>query len=114
MRICFYANMRTLVGQEEMEVNNLKGGNTLRNLLSYLTHQFPDIRLHLFDSAGNLRQDVPIFVDGRNPRLSGQGLDVRLDSDAVISFFSPISSGRMNVAVLSSPDSGIQEQNDEG
>jgi hypothetical protein len=41
----------------------------------------------LFDSAGNLRQDVPIFVDGRNPRLSGQGLDVRLDSDAVISFF---------------------------
>jgi hypothetical protein len=58
------------------------------------------------DSNNELRQDVPVYVDGRNPRLAPVGIDTPLKTDSVISFFSPISSGRMNVEVLREPNFG--------
>lgn len=103
MRIRFYANLRTVVGRERLVIPDLEGGNTLRNLLTSLCQRFPQLQPDLFDAAGNLRPDVPIFINGRNPRLINQGLDIPIDPDAEISFFSPISSGRMNVEVLRAP-----------
>jgi hypothetical protein len=47
--------------------------------------------------------DVPIFVNGRNPRLETLGVDMPLRADDVISMFSPISSGKMNVEVMREP-----------
>jgi len=47
---------------------------------------------------------VPVYVNGRNPRLTPTGIDTPLESDSVVSFFSPISSGRMNVEVLREPN----------
>ena len=113
MRIRFFANMRTVVGQDALEIENLQGGNTLENLLASLIEQFPQIRPHLFDAAGNLRQDVPIFINGRNPRLSSEGTAAPIASYAEVCFFSPISSGRMNVEVLRDPDSDQREQTHE-
>ena len=110
MRIRFYANMRTTVGLDALDIVDLDGGTTLGNLLASLTQRFPQIRPHLFNPEGNLRQDVPIFINGRNPRLSGAGLDVPIASDAVISLFSPIFSGRMNVEVLRDADIDTPEQ----
>jgi molybdopterin converting factor small subunit len=64
-----------------------------------LAERFPQIHPYLFDAINDLRQDVPIFVNGRNPRLDG-ALDTLLHPDDVISLFSPISSGKINVEVL--------------
>lgn len=113
MRIRFFANMRTLVGIDSLKIDYLEGGNTLGNLLSELSLRFPVMREHLFDADGNLRQDMPIFVDGRNPRLDHKGLDNLVASDAEVCFFSPISSGRMNVEVLRSPSDRKKDQHDE-
>jgi molybdopterin converting factor small subunit len=113
MRIRFYANMRTLVGQDVYDVANMEGGNTLGSLLANVVEQFPEIRMHILDSAGNLRPDIPFFVDGRNPRLGGEGLDTWLDSNAEISIFSPISSGRMNVEVMRNSFQNSEEHNHE-
>lgn len=113
MRIRFFANMRTVVGQDTLEIEDLEGGNTLENLLANLVEHFPQICPHLFDADGNLRQDVPIFVNGRNPRLSREGMAVPIASDAEVCFFSPISSGRMNVEVLRNPDGNQREQTHE-
>jgi len=113
MRIRFFANMRTLVGIDSLEIDQLEGRNTLRNLLSELSLRFPVMCDHLFDEDGNLRQDVPIFIDGRNPRLDKEGLDVLIASDAEVSFFSPISSGRMNVEVLRNPSDHEKDEQDE-
>jgi MoaD family protein len=103
MQIRFYANMRTIVGQESFEVAELNGDNTLRSLLNALIKHFPDIRRYLFDSKNDLLPDVPIFVNGRNPRLEKLGVDMPLGSDDIISMFSPISSGKMNVEVMREP-----------
>ena len=99
MQVRFYANMRTIVGQEKFDIDGLNGDVTLRVLFEQLAGRFPVIHPHLFDAQNNLRQDVPIFVNGRNPRLDG-AMDALLGPDDVISLFSPISSGKINVEVL--------------
>jgi molybdopterin converting factor small subunit len=102
MQARFYANMRTILGVTSLDVDDARV-DTFRKLVAFLIKQFPEARQHLLDSNEDLRQDVPVYVDGRNPRLSTLGIDSPLQPDSIVSFFSPISSGRMNVEVLREP-----------
>jgi MoaD family protein len=99
MQIRFYANMRALIGMDSFDVPDVDGVVTLRDLFQNLIQQFPEIYPHLFVDNNILRQDVPIFVNGRNPRLDG-AMEAPLHAGDVISLFSPISSGKMNVEVM--------------
>ena len=97
--IRFYANLRTIANQSSLRLDSASFP-TLHAVLAELIRLYPEIDSHLFDPLGNLRKDVPIFVNGRNPRLQSVGIDSILNEEAVISLFSPIASGRMNVEVL--------------
>ena len=108
MQVNFYANMRTAIGKPALDVDNA-GVDSLHKLIFHLIELYPEISPHLLDERGALRQDVPIFVNGRNPRLMQEGIDSPLEPDSVVSFFSPISSGRMNMEVLRGPAFGRQE-----
>ena len=108
MQVRFYANMRTTIGRSSLEINDTSV-DSFRKLIVLLVEEYPDARFHLLDDRGDLRQDVPVYVDGRNPRLLKEGIDAPLQSDSVVSFFSPISSGRMNVEVLREPTFGKKE-----
>jgi molybdopterin converting factor small subunit len=99
LKLRFYANMRTAIGRASLEIAN-PGLDTFRKLVTFLIREHPETAFHLTDGNGNLRPDVPVYVDGRNPRLTEIGLDTPLLEDSEISFFSPISSGKMNVEVL--------------
>ena len=103
MQANFYANMRTTFGISSLDVDDAQV-DTFRKLIGYLIEKFPDAQFQLLDSNKDLRPDVPVYVDGRNPRLSPLGIDTPLKPDSVVSFFSPISSGRMNVEVLREPN----------
>jgi len=103
MQARFYANMRTVVGIPSLDVDDARV-DTFRKLVAVLVEQYPDTRFHLLDSNGDLRPDVPVYVDGRNPRLTKLGIDAPLKPDSIVSFFSPISSGKMNVEVLREPN----------
>ncbi|HSG44465.1 MAG TPA: MoaD/ThiS family protein [Anaerolineales bacterium] len=105
MKARFYANMRTVFGISSLDIENHQA-NTFRELVISLVEKYPDARFHLLDENNDLRQDVPVYVDGRNPRLLKDGVDTPLRPDSVVSFFSPISSGRMNVEVLREPNFG--------
>ena len=105
MQLRFYANMRTVIGVSSMDVVDGRL-DTFRKLLAFLVEQYPGSSLHLLDENHELRKDVPVYVNGRNPRLLKNGVDAPLPLDAVVSFFSPISSGRMNVEVLREPAAG--------
>ncbi len=48
MQVRFYANMRTIVGQEIFDIADLDGDRTLRSLLNILIKNFPDIQSYLF------------------------------------------------------------------
>ena len=108
MQIRFYANLRTLTGRSNLELS-AAGLQTLRQLFERLTELYPEIKPHLLDEFGNLRPDVPIFVNGRNPRLTSAGLDIILEPEDEISLFSPIASGRMNVEGMRASTLGEQE-----
>jgi molybdopterin converting factor small subunit len=103
MQARFYANMRTIIGIPSLDVDDARV-DTFRKLIAFLIEQFPNVKQHLLDSNNSLRQDVPVYVDGRNPRLLTAGIDTPLRPDSIVSFFSPISSGRMNVEVLREPN----------
>lgn len=103
MQLRFYANMRTAIGTPSLDIHDANV-DTFRKLLDLLVAQYPEVAFHLLDKQGALRQDVPVYVDGRNPRLMTNGIDSPLSPEAVISFFSPISSGKMNVEVLREPN----------
>jgi len=105
MQVKFYANMRTVIGISLLDVADARV-DTFRKLVASLIERFPDAKQHLLDSNNDLQKDVPVYVDGRNPRLSTLGIDTPLKPDSVVSFFSPISSGRMNVEVLREPAFG--------
>lgn len=98
MQLRFYANMRTTVGTPSLEI--AESVASFRDLLALLVDKYPGTAFHLLDAHGNLRPDVPVYVDGRNPRLTAAGIDTPLSSDSIVSFFSPISSGKINVEVL--------------
>jgi molybdopterin converting factor small subunit len=103
MQARFYANMRTAIGMSSLNVDDAKV-DTFRKLVVYLVEQYSDVEYYLLDSNGHLRQDVPVYVDGRNPRLLQAGIDTPLKPDSIVSFFSPIASGRMNVEALREPN----------
>ena len=105
MEVHFYANMRTIAGMSSLHVEDAQV-DTFRKLIAFLIEKFPEMQFHLLESNDDLRQDVPVYVDGRNPRLASVGLDTILKTDSIISFFSPIASGRMNVEVLREPNFG--------
>ncbi|MDL1912024.1 MoaD/ThiS family protein [Chloroflexi bacterium CFX6] len=109
MELRFYANIRTVIGKPSLEVHDARM-DTFRKLVNFLVDRYPEAAFHLLDEDRELRQDVPVYVDGRNPRLSPLGIDSPLKPDSVVSFFSPISSGRMNVEVLREPTFGKQER----
>jgi len=102
MQAHFYANMRTVIGMSSLDVDS-REVDTLRKLVAFLVANYPNAKFHLLDEQGALRPDVPIYVDGRNPRLLKDGVDTVLQADSVVSFFSPISSGKLNVEVLREP-----------
>ena len=90
------------MGVSSLDVDEA-GVDTFGKLVQYLVKRYPDTSFHLLDEDGQLRPDVPVYVDGRNPRLK-DGMDAPLSDQAVISFFSPIASGRMNVEALRTPN----------
>jgi molybdopterin converting factor small subunit len=97
--IRFYANLRTLIKQPAITVDSTRFP-TLRAVLNELIRLYPEMEFELLDRDDNLRQDLPIYLNGRNPRLQSTGLDSMLAEEDIISMFSPIASGRMNVEVL--------------
>jgi MoaD family protein len=96
MQIRFYANLRRLTNLSVLDITNPKIG-TLEQLIEYLVKTYPNTASLLMDENGDLPGDVPVFVNGRNPRLDSEGMEQVLNTEDVISIFSPIASGRMNV-----------------
>ena len=101
--------MRTITGQADLEVA-YSSAHTLHELLVRLSEIFPAIHHTLLDEHGDLYQDLPIFVNGRNPRLTSTGMNIPLQPNDVITLFSPIASGRMNVEGMRTSPVDEQEQ----
>ena len=99
MRVDIYGTYRTLSGDRTIVIES-DNGLTVRELLQKVCTRIPALQNELFNEHGDLYAYIPVYVNGRNPRLLENGLNTMLHSDDLLSLFSPISSGRMNVEVL--------------
>ena len=97
MRVDFDGVYRPIVGSKSIELEIKRGGSTVRDALNSIVARFPLLRNELLDADGNLHPYVPLFVNGRNPRLLSRGVDTVLQPEDTLSIFSPIASGRLNV-----------------
>ena len=96
MRVDFYGTYRLITTQKTIDFP-LNPGVTLLSLLHSVVCQFPALRDEIFDGRGNIYPYIPLYLNGRNPRLLQGGFDTALTTQDVLSIFSPISSGRINV-----------------
>jgi molybdopterin converting factor small subunit len=93
-RVDFYGIYRPIVGAKSIEVDD---GLTVRQVLALVVTRFPSLRNELLDRDGHLYPWIPLYVNGRNPRLWADGLDRPIGAADALSIFSPISSGKINV-----------------
>lgn len=96
MQVNFYGVYRLIAGEKTIEFN-IAQNSTLLDLLHAVTDTFPSLQKEIFDEHGNLFPYIPLFINGRNPRLLEAGVNTILKPEDVLSIFSPISSGRINV-----------------
>ena len=96
MRVNFYGTYRLMTGIKLSEFEPIQGG-TIRDLLQAVTARYPALRDEMFDGQGDLYPYIPLYINGRNPRLLEGGLNAPVKPEDVLSIFSPISSGRINV-----------------
>jgi molybdopterin converting factor small subunit len=96
IKVDFYGTYRLVAGKKTLEIE-FTPGIRLREMLGLVAVKVPELRSDLFDHAGNVFDYIPIYLNGRNPRLLEDGFDRTLRPDDVLSIFSPISSGRINV-----------------
>ncbi len=94
MRVEFYGIYRPIVGDKSIEVDN---DLNLRQVLKTIVARYPALRTELLDEGGQLYPWIPIYINGRNPRLWADGLDRSIGATEVVSIFSPIASGKINV-----------------
>ena len=94
MRVEFYGIYRPIVGGKSIEFEN---DLTLRELLERIVTRYPALRPELLDEAGRLYPWIPLYINGRNPRLFADGQDRPIGAAEVVSVFSPIASGKINV-----------------
>ena len=99
MRVDFFAAYRQIVGGKTVEFE-IKHDTTVRDLLEAIVTRFPPLRDELLDPQGQLYPWIPLSLNGRNPRLLSKGLDSILQPDDVLSIFTPLASGRLNVDVI--------------
>lgn len=96
MQVNFYGTFRLITGTKLFEIEPIPGV-TVRDLLKAVTARYPVLRDEMFDEHDNVFSYIPIYINGRNPRLLAGGFDTPVKPEDVLSIFSPISSGRINV-----------------
>jgi MoaD family protein len=96
MRVDFYGIYRLSIGEKTVEME-LRQGATVYDALLAVVHRFPNLQDKMFNQRGDLHPYQPIYINGRNPRLLADGLQTVVRAGDVLSIFSPISSGRINL-----------------
>lgn len=96
MKVEFYGVYRLSIGAKSVELE-LPNNATILDALQAIAQRFPILQNEMFDQSGNLYPFQPLYINGRNPRLLADGLHTVVKPNDVLSIFSPISSGRINV-----------------
>lgn len=69
-------------------------GSTVKDALSELTRQFPDLQKHIFDDQDNIRNFVRIYVGDEDIKAL-DAEKTKIDKDSVVSIIPAIAGGKV-------------------
>jgi MoaD family protein len=92
MRVSFFATLREIVGERDIDVS-LAEGVTVRDLAEDLAQRWPELREYLFTEEGALSRRAAIYVDGRNVRWLPDAEATRLSEDQYVAVIPPVAGG---------------------
>ena len=78
------------VGKSEMDLDF--NGQILKDLIEYLSYQYPDLKKEFYSKTNELTEYICIFVNDK-PASALNGIDTMLKNGDEILFFIPISGG---------------------
>jgi molybdopterin synthase sulfur carrier subunit len=96
MNVRLYATLRPIVGGATVSVDT-GPGDTFRDLIDELVLRWPEIKPELYDREGKLRNNIHIFLNGRDVRYL-DGLDMPIPEDAEVRIFPPVGGGSGDLA----------------
>ena len=92
MRIKFYATLRAIVGERELDLP-LAEDATVRDLATLLVTRWPEMSEVVFDEHGELSRRVHVMIDGRSSRHLPEGSDTLLRNADQVDVFPAVAGG---------------------
>ena len=92
MQCNLYATFRLLANTRSLEID-LPAGSSVRQAIDTIIARVPAIAPHWLDAEGELHAHVHVFVNGDDVQTLPDGLQTRLDAQAVLDFFPPVAGG---------------------
>ncbi len=93
VRVKFFASFREITGKREIEIHASNLGEVIERICS----EFPDLKDHILDEEGKLRDYVNIFVNG-NPVKDLSKSDLTEKDE--IAIFPPVSGGKLMKEII--------------
>ena len=107
LRVLLPTALRHLVGnQEEVQLS----GGTVAEVMADLVTKFPELKKHLFNAEGKLRNFVNVYVNDEDVRYLQDDKTSVKESD-VVSIVPSIAGG--NIAAIEETFAGVELSNDE-
>ena len=75
----------------EIDLGNIDG-NRIMTIMEYVDNQFPGFKEKIFDSSGNLRQFINIFINGEDSRYL-EGINTKINPGDEISIVPAVAGG---------------------
>ena len=92
MKIKFYATLRDIVGQKEVEFD-IDSETTVQEMIDLVINKYPRLEQELLDINGNLYQHVHVFVNGRDAPYLEDALSTQIQDDDKIDIFPAVGGG---------------------
>ena len=83
MQVDFYGTYRLIAGQKTVEITKPQEDSVI-GLLHTLVDKFPTLKHEILDENGNLFPYIPVYINGRNPRLLENGVHTVLNSEGCV------------------------------
>ena len=91
MNVRVYATLRPIIGGPVAQLTT-DTGDSFRQLLNELISRWPALERELLDKEGAVRNNIHIFLNGRDVRYLG-GLDMAIPEKADVCIFPPVGGG---------------------
>ena len=92
MQVYFYANLRQIVGGKTARFD-LPGQVRLSSVMAAVVERYPALHDLLFTESGVLRQQVHLFVNGRDVLYLPEGFETTLLAEDRLDIFPPVGGG---------------------